>query len=243
MMSSSFWFVSLNSLSRASTSLSLPCDQVLTAPESAFRSCALSFGGWGFSGISRPRRSLPAATAASYALTPRSYRPRVATAFARALKRGRSVIMQTTAATAFVGDIPRYYDGDLGPILFEDYAHDIAARAAGKAPANVLELAAGTGIVSRKLRDTLPASAQLTVTDLNAAMLEIAKAKFRQGENVAFATADAAALAHANASFDLAVCQFGYMFLPDKQAGFREAHRVLKDGGRLLFNVWAPMEA
>src|SRR6185312_2322950 len=112
---------------------------------------------------------------------------------------------------------------NLGPILFEDYAIETAARAARAAPANVLELAAGTGIVSRKLRDALPTTTALTVTDLNPPMLEVAKRKFRADENVSFAPADAAALPYGDGAFDLIVCQFGYMFLPDKQAGFREA--------------------
>lgn len=150
--------------------------------------------------------------------------------------------MTNPPAAAFVGDIPRYYDLHLGPILFEDYALDIAVRAARAPAARVLELAAGTGIVSRKLRDALPETTALVVTDLNPPMLEVAKQKFRPGEKVEFAPADAAALPFGEASFDLIVCQYGYMFLPDKIAGFREAHRVLKSGGVLLFNVWGTMQ-
>ena len=146
-------------------------------------------------------------------------------------------------SAAFVGDIPGYYDRNLGPILFEDYALDIAARAARARPVNVLELAAGTGIVSRKLRDALPPSASLMVTDLNPPMLDIAKQKFKAGEKVGFATADAAASPYEDDAFDLIVCQFGYMFLRDKRAGFREARRVLSSGGLLLFSTWAPMAA
>jgi len=144
--------------------------------------------------------------------------------------------------TQFVGDIPGNYDRLLGPNIFEDYAGDIARRAAGLKPQRVLELAAGTGIVSRKLRDALAADTELVVTDLNGPMLEVAKSKFEPGERVTFATADAMKLGWPDAGFDVIVCQFGVMFFPDKVASFREALRVLKPGGTYLFSTWGRIE-
>jgi ubiquinone/menaquinone biosynthesis C-methylase UbiE len=138
----------------------------------------------------------------------------------------------------FVGDIPRYYDRCLGPVLFRPYAEDMARRVVLRAPRTVLELAAGTGIVTRLLRDRLHRSAELTATDLNADMLEIAREKFEPDERVRFETADATALPFKDRSFDCVVCQFGLMFFPDRPAALREARRVLKPHGRLLFNVW-----
>ncbi len=138
----------------------------------------------------------------------------------------------------FVGDIPAHYDRGLGPVLFAHYAADICARAARGNPRDVLELAAGTGIVTRRLRDALPREARLTATDLNAPMLEVARAKFAAGEQVMFQTADALALPFADAAYDALVCQFGLMVFPDKGQAHREARRVLKSGGRYLFNVW-----
>jgi SAM-dependent methyltransferase len=85
-------------------------------------------------------------------------------------------------AAGFVGSIPQHYDQALGPIIFVDYAADIAQRVAAGNPARVLETAAGTGIVTRKLRDALPAGAHLTATDLNPPMLELARTKFRPGD-------------------------------------------------------------
>jgi SAM-dependent methyltransferase len=129
----------------------------------------------------------------------------------------------------------------LGPNIFADYAADIARRAAALKPARVLELAAGTGIVSRALRDALPADVSMVVTDLNAPMLQVARTKFRAGENVEFRTADAMAPDFPDGAFDLIVCQFGVMFFPDKSASFREALRVLRPGGAYLFNSWGTM--
>ena len=138
----------------------------------------------------------------------------------------------------FVGSIPDYYDSGLGPVLFADFAADMARRVAALAPRRVLETAAGTGIVSRAMRDRLPADARLTVTDLNPPMLEIARRKFTAGELVEVQPADAQALPFGDAAFDAMVCQFGIMFYPDKPKSYREAMRVLRPGGTYLFSVW-----
>lgn len=138
----------------------------------------------------------------------------------------------------FTGSIPVFYDYGLGPIFFAEFADDIARRVAASAPMRVLEIAAGTGIVARRLRDLLPREAHLTATDLNPPMLEVARGKFRPDEAIEFQPADATALSFPNASFDVLVCQLGVMFFPDKDKGFHEAHRVLVSGDRYLFSVW-----
>ncbi len=141
-------------------------------------------------------------------------------------------------AASFIGNIPEHYDRGLGPVLFADYAADIAHRAAACNPTRVLETAAGTGIVTRQLRDLLPAGVHLTATDLNPPMLEVARTKFRPGEQVDFRAADATALPFSDGTFDVVVCQFGVMFFPEKDTSYRELHRVLAPGGRYLFSVW-----
>jgi ubiquinone/menaquinone biosynthesis C-methylase UbiE len=138
----------------------------------------------------------------------------------------------------FAGDIPENYDRYLGPVIFEPYAEDLVSRLKGRKFERVLEVACGTGIVTRRLCDTLPTSTEIVATDLNPDMFEFAKAKFKQGENVRWQQADASALPFPDASFDAVVCQFGFMFVPDKAAAMRESHRVLRSGGVFLFNVW-----
>jgi ubiquinone/menaquinone biosynthesis C-methylase UbiE len=141
-------------------------------------------------------------------------------------------------AANFTGNIPEYYDRALGPVIFADFAEAMARRAAASAPQRVLETCAGTGIVTRRLRDLLPGGAKLTVTDLNPPMLEVANGKFAAGEAVEFQPADATDLPFPGESFDAVVCQFGIMFFPDKAKSYREAYRVLRPGGRYLFSVW-----
>ncbi len=146
--------------------------------------------------------------------------------------------MHDTTAAHFTGAIPHHYDRALGPMIFADYAADIARRAAASSPARVLETAAGTGIVTRQLRDLLPAGSRLTASDLNEAMLDIARSKFGSGEQVTCMAADAIDLPFSTGSFDTVVCQFGVMFFPDKPRSYREVRRVLKRNGRYVFNVW-----
>lgn len=148
----------------------------------------------------------------------------------------------TENSSRFVGSIPENYDKGLGPILFEDYAEDLTRRAVAHKATKVIELAAGTGIVSRKLRNQLPLDTKLVVTDLNPPMLDVARAKFKNGENVEFYPADAMSLPFEDESCDLVVCQFGVMFFPDKPAAYREVRRVLGPNGLFLFNAWGTMD-
>jgi ubiquinone/menaquinone biosynthesis C-methylase UbiE len=142
----------------------------------------------------------------------------------------------------FSGSIPAAYDRYLGPILFQPYAEDLVARLQVEENGSVLELACGTGILTRALRTHLPATVKLTATDLNEPMFRHAAAKFRKDEAVQWLQADACSLPFGERLFDAVVCQFGIMFVPDKALAAREAHRVLKPGGLFLFNVWDAME-
>ena len=138
----------------------------------------------------------------------------------------------------FAGSIPAAYDRYLGPIFFQSYAEDLMNRLRAGENSSVLELACGTGILTRILRDRLPATARLVGTDLNEPMIASAARKFAQHEKIEWKQADASSLSFDDESFDAVVCQFGVMFFPDKTLAAREAHRVLKPGGVFLFNVW-----
>lgn len=142
--------------------------------------------------------------------------------------------------THFVGSVPDYYDRLLGPNIFIDYARDLAMRAKAESPKSILELAAGTGIVSRELRSALP-DAHLMITDLNQPMLDVAAGKFVSEGRESFRVADAMATPFDDACFDLIACQFGVMFFPDKIQSFKEARRLLKSGGQYIFNTWGDL--
>jgi len=139
--------------------------------------------------------------------------------------------------TNFSGAIAEFYDRYFGPPLFGPYGEDIAGRLSGLSSGALLEVAAGTGIVTAILARALSPAVAITATDLNQPMLDFA-AKKPGLDRVTWRQADAMALPFPDASFDAVVCQFGVMFFPDRARAHVEACRVLKPGGRYFFNVW-----
>ena len=137
----------------------------------------------------------------------------------------------------FAGSIPKLYDTHLVPLIFEPYAADLVSRLSSRTLSRVLEIAAGTGVVTRALASTLPESVSVIATDLNQAMLDHASAVGAK-RMVEWRQADAMQLPFPDAAFDAVVCQFGVMFFPDKIKAFSEARRVLRPGGVFFFNVW-----
>jgi ubiquinone/menaquinone biosynthesis C-methylase UbiE len=138
----------------------------------------------------------------------------------------------------FAGSIPDIYDRFLVPLIFESYALDLARRLVKTEPRDVLETAAGTGVLTRAIATRLAGDARIVATDLNQPMLDRAAARQPGDGRIAWRQADALALPFADQSFDAVACQFGVMFFPDKVQGYREAFRVLKPGGRFFFSVW-----
>ncbi|HSW84867.1 MAG TPA: class I SAM-dependent methyltransferase [Usitatibacter sp.] len=141
----------------------------------------------------------------------------------------------------FAGSIPKVYQSHFVPLIFEPYAADIAERLAERDVSRVLEIAAGTGVVTRALDKALPDDVAIVATDLNPGMLEEARAQGTR-RTVDWRTADAMALPFPDASFDCVVCQFGVMFFPDRVHAYTEARRVLAPGGVFLFNAWDRIE-
>ena len=145
-------------------------------------------------------------------------------------------------SASFTGSIPEYYDSCLGPAWFDAFGEDLARRLPAKPPGDVLEIACGTGLVTRRLRERLDPSVRLTATDLSAAMLGYARGKLAGRKGIEWREADAVKLPFGDGAFGAVVCAFGVMFVPDKEAAFREARRVLGPGGIFLFNVWDRIE-
>jgi len=150
-------------------------------------------------------------------------------------------VSTTTTDRLFSGPIPKLYDTYLVPLIFEPYAVDLARRLTAMPLSSVLEIAAGTGVVTRALASSLPESTRIVATDLNQAMLDQASAVGTK-RAVEWRQADAMQLPFKNATFDAVVCQFGAMFFPEKPKAFSEARRVLRPGGIFIFNVWDRIE-
>lgn len=138
----------------------------------------------------------------------------------------------------FAGAVPEVYDRLLVPLIFEPYARDLADRVSRVTPKDVLEVACGTGVLTRAMAARLPAATRIVATDLNSPMLEFAMRRQGNDERIVWRQADAQSLPFHAGAFDVVACQFGAMFFPDKPQAYREARRVLRPGGRFLFSVW-----
>ncbi len=150
----------------------------------------------------------------------------------------------TAAVTAHVlaSSVFDVYDELLVPLVFQPYADDLVGRVADVRTGSLLEVAAGTGVLTRVMADALPGDVAITATDLVPGMVERAR-QVGTTRPVTWEHADASALPYEPESFDVVVCQFGAMFFEPQAEAFAEARRVLRPGGRLLFSVWDPIEA
>ena len=151
------------------------------------------------------------------------------------------MMAKSSLETSFAGAIPAIYQAQLVPMLFEPYAKDLVERLRRLAPRRVLELAAGTGVVTHAMARALPSTVSIMATDLNAAMLEQA-ARVGTPRNVEWRQVDAMRLPFDDGSFDAVVCQFGVMFFPDRSDAYAQVRRVLEPGGTFLFNTWDRIE-
>jgi SAM-dependent methyltransferase len=121
----------------------------------------------------------------------------------------------------------------------------LVEMAAPRPGETVLELAAGAADTGLLAAELIAPDGRLVVSDRSAQMLEAARrnAERRGVDGVEFAVLDAEALALEDASVDVVLCRWAYMLLSDPVAALSEAHRVLRDGGRLALAVWGPREA
>jgi len=144
----------------------------------------------------------------------------------------------TATDKLFAGSIPEAYERFLVPLIFESYAADLAKRVVKTKPQDVLEIAAGTGVLTRSMLSRLPETVRIVATDLNQPMLDQAAMRQPPNRRIEWRQADALELPIPSESFDVVACQFGVMFFPDKIQGYKEARRVLRSRGHFLFNVW-----
>ena len=150
-------------------------------------------------------------------------------------------ISTTAHSDGDLDDSAAHYDQFFGPFYFEPYAIEVVKRIYPTTVSIALELAAGTGRVTRHIRERIPASAKLIASDISTEMLDVAKKKLNHLD-IEWKIIDAQKLPFNDNSIDLVICCFGYMFVPDKPKAFAEAYRVLRSGGMLLFTTWDSLE-
>jgi SAM-dependent methyltransferase len=140
------------------------------------------------------------------------------------------------------GSAPELYDRYLVPTLFAPWAEDLLASAAVRPGERVLDVACGTGVVTRAAARRVGTTGAVVGLDLNPAMLAVAGALPPvAGATITWQEGNALALPVAERSFDVVVCQQGLQFFPDRPVALREMRRVLVPGGRLALGVWRPI--
>jgi ubiquinone/menaquinone biosynthesis C-methylase UbiE len=144
---------------------------------------------------------------------------------------------QSPADRVFSESISEIYDEGLVPMIFDQYAVQVALLLSDVRIGALLEVAAGSGAVTRVLAASMPEHVSITATDLNQAMIDRA-IKVGTARSVQWQQADVMDLSFSDASFDVVVCQFGAMFFEPKSDAFAEVFRVLRPGGQFLFSVW-----
>lgn len=141
-------------------------------------------------------------------------------------------------SVSFSGNIPANYDACLGPLFFEPFARNLAERISALRPRKVLELACGTGRLTRHLQQSLRGISEITATDVNPAMLSFASKELKDEPAIRWDLVDAVTLPYPDNSFNCIVSQFGVMFYSDRPKSYAEAWRVLKPGGILIGLTW-----
>lgn len=131
------------------------------------------------------------------------------------------------------------YQQFFGPALFEPWAAVLVDRAAPQPGERVLDLACGTGIVTRRVAQAVGPGGSVVGVDLSPGMLEVARRlPVSGGGPVEWREGDAGALPLPDGAFDLALCQQGFQFFGDRAAAAREMRRVLTGPGRAVVSVW-----
>ena len=143
---------------------------------------------------------------------------------------------------AFTASMPEFYDKYLGPSKFDAYGAELARRLPANPPGDVLEVACGTGLVTRHMRERLEPSRRLVATDISKPMVDYARAKYAGVPGIEWREADAMKLPFGDRTFGAVACALGAMFMPDKPAFYRETRRVLVPGGTFIFSVWDTLE-
>ena len=142
-----------------------------------------------------------------------------------------------------LGNGPEAYERYIVPAFSGAWAQDMVKRAQLHKGDRILDLACGTGIVTRHALTLLDNSCHISGIDLNAAVLEKAREVCSpESEPVTWQQCDAMTLPFSDANFEVVMCQQGLQYFSDRPTTLRESVRVLSDGGRAIFSVWRPLE-
>lgn len=131
------------------------------------------------------------------------------------------------------------YEEAVVPALIREWAPRLVAAAGIRPGDRVLDVACGTGVLSRAVAEAVGPVGSVTGLDLDPGMLTIAA---RVAPGISWHRGVAEDLPFPDAAFDAVVSQFGLMFFEDRPRALREMWRVLRPGGRMAVAVWASLD-
>lgn len=140
----------------------------------------------------------------------------------------------------FGGNAPENYERFFVPTIGAPLANELIDIAALRLGERVLDVACGTGAVTRLASQRVGTTGTVSGLDVNPGMLAVARSATPPGMLIEWHEASAEGMPLPDASFEVVLCQMGLQFMPDKAAALREMRRVLVPGGRLILNVPGP---
>ena len=141
---------------------------------------------------------------------------------------------------AYSGTAPENYQRYFVPAIGGPFAADLIEAAALRPGERVLDVACGTGVVTRLAAERVGPSGMVAALDLNPAMLSAARSIPSSGAPIQWYETSAEAMPLPDGAFDVVLCQLGLQFVADKKAALQEVRRVLVSGGRVLVSVPPP---
>jgi ubiquinone/menaquinone biosynthesis C-methylase UbiE len=131
------------------------------------------------------------------------------------------------------------YEEFFVPALFQEWADRVVDAAQIEGGQHVLDVACGTGVLTRAAARRVGPNGSVIGLDVNEGMLEVAQ---RKAPEIQWKHGRAESLPFGDNTFDAVISQFGLMFFEDRSAAIHEMSRVLLPGGRLAVAVWDSLE-
>lgn len=143
-----------------------------------------------------------------------------------------------------VGDGPANYQEFLVPGMFTPFAARLVADLEITRGSDVLDVACGTGVVTRLAARAAGETGAVTGVDVGAPTLAVARSQPAEegAAPIAYVEGSALDLPLADRSFDFATCHHGFQFFPDRSVAIGEMHRVLRPGGRVAIACWTGLD-
>src|SRR4051812_8040759 len=145
--------------------------------------------------------------------------------------------MTTASYRQYSGTAAELYQRFFVPAIATPVSAELLRTADLRAGERVLDVACGTGAITRSAAEQVGRTGTVTAVDLAPDMLEVARATPAAGAPIEWHEADAASLPLPDGFYDVALCQMGLMFMEARSSAIAELHRVLVPGGRVLVNT------